>query len=68
VIERRPAALGAIRPWYGALELGSEYLEVDHGRELLQIITLLRQPGQPFLDVEKPGRTPILILPSCTPQ
>jgi hypothetical protein len=33
VVERRPAALGAIRPWHGALELGPEQLEVDHGRE-----------------------------------
>jgi hypothetical protein len=58
VVERRPAALGAIRPWHGALELGPEQLEVDHRREPLQVVTFPRQPGQPFLDVEQPGRTP----------
>jgi len=36
-----------------ALEFGPEPLEIEHGREPLEVVTLVRQPGQPLLDVQK---------------
>jgi hypothetical protein len=58
VVERRPATLGAIRARHRALEFGPEQLEVDHGRQPLEVVALPRQPRQPLFDVEKPHRTP----------
>jgi hypothetical protein len=53
VIERWSAALRSIRPRHGALELGPEPLEIHHRGEPFEIVILLRQPGEPLLDVEK---------------
>jgi hypothetical protein len=55
VVEWWPAALRSIRPGHGALELGPEQLEIDHDREPLEVIALLRQAGQTILNVEKPS-------------
>jgi hypothetical protein len=56
VVERRPAALRSIRPRHGALQLGPKALEIDHVREPLEVVALLRQAGQTILNVEKPSR------------
>ena len=68
VVERRPAALRPVGPRHGALELGPEQLEVDHGSQPLEVVALLRQPRQPLFDVENLAGRPMLILPCCTPQ
>jgi hypothetical protein len=56
VIERWPAALRAIRPRHGTLELGPEHFEVDHSLETFEVVTLLRQTSKPLLDVEQSSR------------
>jgi len=53
VIKRRPAALQAVCPRHRRLELAPEQFEGDHGAQALKVVTLLRQTGQPLLDIEE---------------
>ena len=39
VVERRPPALAPVRPRHRALEFAPEPLEVDHGRQPLEVVT-----------------------------
>ena len=53
MVKGRPATLRAIGPRHSALELRAEDLEVDDLGQPFEGITLPRQQGQPFVEVEK---------------
>jgi hypothetical protein len=53
MIERRPAAFGAIRTRHGALQMGPEGLKIDQPAEFFQGVALCRQRRQTLIDVEK---------------
>ena len=52
-VERRPAALQAVRVGQRPRQLGSENLEVHCRRESQQLIAEVAQPLQPLIDIEK---------------
>lgn len=54
MVERRAPALGAIGPRNCSFKLGSERLKVDHRRQPLEIVALLRPPFAPRFNVEHP--------------
>ena len=58
VIVGRPATLRAIRARHGALQFGSEHLEIDQRVHPLEVVALRREIPKPLLDVEKPSLPP----------
>ena len=63
VVERWTSALGAIRAGHRPLKFRPEQLEIDHGTQPLQAVTLGRQPGQSLLEIKQPGLPAHPILP-----
>jgi hypothetical protein len=56
-VERRPAALQAIRVGQRPRQLGPENLEVHRRRKSQQLIVEVAQPLQPLIDIEKSSLT-----------
>ena len=57
VIERRTPTLGAIGTRHCHLERRPEHLKIDERLHALKIVAFGRQLRQPFVDVEKSGRS-----------
>ncbi len=58
MVERRPAALAAVRAWHCPPQSRLEHLEVDQPLQALKVVALGRQVLQPLVDVEKSCLTP----------